>query len=401
MIRDPATRLLAGVRGKGEGILAAPSKILPFRGPLNLTDEPVMWVKSKYPTLLPARVYDTYTPQGWLTGEHNVFTAEPNAPLTNPPEELARERIDQTILPLFPTNAVISSGTLFSASRQSQLDILTPRRYTIPLDDPDAEIGFMPRDIGVMAQGLLTGLHEAASTADGPQFTEQEVMNELQALTPPDVLITLLREGGFGLPTHVIAERITPPEQTGVQMVDAVLKQEAYSVVTFVSRATDEELAQSGGDYPRWVTDRYLLLPSSMPERVLTLARNVVQDAGAVTPFEKVQAVKDFLQSQSYSLQITGPDVGEGGVDWFLFESPSEPCPDISTDCEPSEIKGLQPVLRVGCVRNVESGRRAHEDGGRLGGWALHSAGPPVRDSRQRPSWLDAGLLRELRMDRR
>ncbi len=340
LIRDPATRLLAGVRGKGEGILDAPSKILPFRGPLNLTDEPVMWVKSKYPTLLPARVYDTYTPQGWLTGEHNVFTAEPNAPLTNPPEELARERIDQTILPLFPTNAVISSGTLFSASRQSQLDILTPRRYTIPLDDPDAEIGFMPRDIGVMAQGLLTGLHEAASTADGPQFTEQEVMNELQALTPPDVLITLLRDGGFGLPTHVIAERITPPEQTGVQMVDAVLRQEAYSVVTFVSRATDEELAQTGGDYPRWVTDRYLLLPSSMPERVLTLARNVVQDAGAVTPFEKVQAVKDFLQAQSYSLQITGPDVGEGGVDWFLFESHSEPCPDISTDCDPSEIKG-------------------------------------------------------------
>ena len=102
LVRDPATRLLAGVRGKGEGILDAPSKILPFRGPLNLTDEPVMWVKSKYPTLFPARVYDTYTPQGWLTGEHNVFTAEPNAPLTNPPEELARERIDQTILPPLP-----------------------------------------------------------------------------------------------------------------------------------------------------------------------------------------------------------------------------------------------------------------------------------------------------------
>ena len=340
LVRDPASRLLAGVRGKGEGVLDAPGKVLPFRGPINLTDEPVMWVKSKYPTLLPARVYDTYTPQGWLTGEHSVFTAEPNAPLTNPPEELARERIDQAILPLFPTNAILSAGTLFSTTRHSQLDILTPRRYTIPLDDPDGELPFLPSDMRAMARGLLTGLHGAATAADGAQFTEQEVMNELQALTPPDVMITLLRDGGFGLPTHVVAERITPPEQTGVQLVDEVLEQESYSVVTFVSRATEAELAQTGDYYPRWVTDRYLLLPSGTPERVLDLARNVVKNAGADTPFEKVQAIKDFLQSQSYSLTVAGPDADEGGVDWFLFESRSEPCPSDSTDCDPSEIKG-------------------------------------------------------------
>ena len=340
LVRDPASRLLAGVRGKGEGVLDAPGKVLPFRGPINLTDEPVMWVKSKYPTLLPARVYDTYTPQGWLTGEHSVFTAEPNAPLTNPPEELARERIDQAILPLFPTNAILSAGTLFSTTRHSQLDILTPRRYTIPLDDPDGELPFLPSDMRAMARGLLTGLHGAATAADGAQFTEQEVMNELQALTPPDVMITLLRDGGFGLPTHVVAERITPPEQTGVQLVDEVLEQESYSVVTFVSRATEAELVQTGDYYPRWVTDRYLLLPSGTPERVLDLARNVVKNAGADTPFEKVQAIKDFLQSQSYSLTVAGPDADEGGVDWFLFESRSEPCPSDSTDCDPSEIKG-------------------------------------------------------------
>ena len=340
VVRDPATRLLAGVSGKGEGILAAPGKALPFRGPINLTDDPVMWVNSKYPTLLPARTYDTYTPQGWLTGEHNVFTAEPNAPLTNPPEELARERIDQTVLPLYPTDSILSAGTLFSASRQSQLDILTPRRYTIPLDDPNGRLPFMPPDIDAMARGLLSGLYGPGATAGGTQLSEQQVMNELQALTPPDVVITLLRDGGFGQPTHVVAERITPPEQTSVQLLDEVLEQESYSVVTFVSRATDRELAQTGENYPRWVTDRYLLLPAAIPERVLELTRNLVDEADAETPFEKVEAIQSFLQSQSYSRQISGPEADEGGVDWFLFESQSEPCPAGSEECEDSDIKG-------------------------------------------------------------
>ena len=340
LVRDPATRLLAGVRGKGEGILDAPAKVLPFRGPITLTEEPVMWVNSKYPTLLPARVYDTYTPQGWLTGEHSVFTAEPNAPLTNPPEELARERIDQTILPLFPTDAILSTGTLFSASRQSQLDILTPRRYTIPLDASEDDLPFMPPDIDAMARGLLSGLQGQAAAGGGGQYSEQQVVTGLQALTPPDVVITLLRDTGSGQPTHVIAERITPPEQTGVQLLDEVLEEESYSVVTFVSRATDEELSRSPPVYPRWVTDRYLLLPSSIPDRVLELSRGLVRDAGAETPHEKVQAIQGFLQSQSYSRLIAGPDADEGGVDWFLFESQEEPCPAGSEECEPSEIKG-------------------------------------------------------------
>ena len=72
------------------------------------------------------------------------------------------------------------------------------------------------------------------------------MVNALQGLTPPDVVITLLRDGGVGEPTHVIAERITPPEQTGVQLLDEVLEEESYSVVAFVSRATDGELAQTG-----------------------------------------------------------------------------------------------------------------------------------------------------------
>ena len=340
LVRDPASRLLAGVRGKGQGVLDAPGTALPFQGPINLTDDPVMWVNSKYPSLLPARTYDTYTPQGWLTGDHNVFTAEANAPLTTPPEELARERIDQTILPLFPTNAILGTGTLFSATRQSQLDILAPRRYAIPLDDPNGELPFMPPDIDAMARQLLTGLHGQAGPTGDAQLTDQQVVNALQGLTPPDVVLTMLRDGGVGAPTHVIAERITPPEQTGVQLLDEVLEEESYSVVTFVSRATDAELAQTGNDYPNWVTDRYLLLPADIPDRVLDLSRKVVADAGAVTPFEKVQAVKEFLQSQSYSRQVSGPEADEGGVDWFLFESQSEPCPAGADECDESEIKG-------------------------------------------------------------
>ncbi len=342
--RDPATRLLAGVRGTGEGKLAAPGKILPFRGPLNLTEEPVMWVNSKYATLHPARVYDTYTPQGWLTAEHSVYTAAANVPMTNPPEELARERVEQTIQPLLNSDAVLGVGRVFSLSAETHVDILTPRRYVIPLDGEMPETVYMPPDIGEMMRQLALSMGEIPgqgdSQADWPGYTLEEVQSRLSPLVPEGVTTTVLTDSGGGTPRYVVAERVTPPEQVGVRMAEERLENQSYSTVVFQSRASEQDLAGSGANYPKWVTDRYLLLPVSLPERVSQLARQIVLSADAVTPHEKVKAIKDFLQSQSYSLLIAGPDVGEGGVDWFLFESPSEPCPTGADNCEPSEIKG-------------------------------------------------------------
>ncbi len=346
-LRDPASRLLAGVKGRGEGMLAAPERVLPFRGPLNLTEEPIMWVNSKYASLHPARVYDLYTPQGWLTSEHNVFTATPGVPMSNPPVELSRERVEQTIHPLFPSRTVLGVGSLFSLSRETHVDILTPRRYTISLEDASLDTSLMPQDIGRMGRDLLSRLAEMEEQGgeEGdlgaePRFSVEEVERELSPLTPEDVTTRVLEDADAGFATYVIAERITPPEQTGVRMAEEGVENQAYSLVVFQSRASEEELALSGSDYPNWVTDRYLRLPVSLPDRIGELSRSIVSRANAVTPFEKVQAIKDFLQSQSYSLEIQGPEVGQGGVDWFLFESLNEPCPDAADNCRPSEIKG-------------------------------------------------------------
>ena len=51
LVRDPASRLLAGVRGKGQGVLDAPGTALPFQGPINLTDDPVMWGQFQVPVI--------------------------------------------------------------------------------------------------------------------------------------------------------------------------------------------------------------------------------------------------------------------------------------------------------------------------------------------------------------
>jgi len=80
-LREPATRLLSGVHNKDKRPpLTAPGDVLAFQGPINLTDEPVMWVTSRYPALHPARVYQYYAPQGWLVGPRTVNAVPAHAP---------------------------------------------------------------------------------------------------------------------------------------------------------------------------------------------------------------------------------------------------------------------------------------------------------------------------------
>ncbi|MEE8045350.1 MAG: transglutaminase-like domain-containing protein, partial [Dehalococcoidia bacterium] len=96
----------------------------------------------------------------------------------------------------------------------------------------------------------------------------------------------------------------------------------------------------AGTDYPRWVSDRYLQLPSSLPGEVGELASAIIRGSGAVTPFEKAEAIKAFLKRQEYSLEIEGPEHGTDGIYYFLFLTQSEPCASAAENCDVEKIKG-------------------------------------------------------------
>ncbi len=74
----------------------------------------------------------------------------------------------------------------------------------------------------------------------------------------------------------------------------------------------------------------YLELPSTMPSRVIALARQIT--AGAPTTFDAVQAVQTWLhQHTRYNLDIPPDPPGVDAVDHFLFETREGFCEHIAS----------------------------------------------------------------------
>jgi transglutaminase-like putative cysteine protease len=101
-----------------------------------------------------------------------------------------------------------------------------------------------------------------------------------------------------------------------------VRRGETYQVISSISVADQISLNEAGKDYPQWVRDSYLQLPSSVTPRTRELAQQIVDDAGAETPFEQAEAITDWLRANIvYDQQIDAPPPDEEPVDYLLFTS--------------------------------------------------------------------------------
>ncbi len=341
-LREPATRLLAGVRGRDKRApLTPPGEVLAFQGAISLTEDPLMWVTSRYPTLYPARVYQSYSSQGWQAGPRTASTVPPLAPSGLLPAERSRERIEQRIQPLFSTTTVLPVGGVAAVDRETTVEVLDRPRYVVQLTS-NAPAPELPPDLRQLAADIRLAYTDRAAATDPRDMPAlvQRLERLLARSSPEDIQPIVLVNPDTGAPVSVVLEREAPFEQVSVKLTEEVLAQDIYTVTTFVSLANDEDLATSGTAYPGWVTDRYLQLPPTLPARVRALAQEIVTRAGAVTPFEKSLAVAAFLRSQVYSQEIAGPRPSKDGVDYFLFDSRVEPCPSTLPDCNRGAIKG-------------------------------------------------------------
>ncbi len=98
-----------------------------------------------------------------------------------------------------------------------------------------------------------------------------------------------------------------------------------YSVTSRLSEASGTALRQAGTDYPDWVRQVYLQLPSSLPERVRTLAETITADGD--TPYDRARLLERHLR-QNITYDRTPPafPAGRDYVDFLLFESQAGYC---------------------------------------------------------------------------
>jgi transglutaminase-like putative cysteine protease len=94
---------------------------------------------------------------------------------------------------------------------------------------------------------------------------------------------------------------------------------DSYEVTSLLTQAPASWLQRAGTTYPTWLTDRYLQLPDSVPDRVKRLAEEIT--ASHDTPYDKASAIENFLRSEiEYNEKIEAPPPDRDPVDYILFD---------------------------------------------------------------------------------
>ena len=101
---------------------------------------------------------------------------------------------------------------------------------------------------------------------------------------------------------------------------------DTYSVVSRLPVADESSLREAGSrPDPEWVTERYLGVPDTVPQRVRDLAAEIGGDSE--TRYDTAKAIEAWLRSNiSYNEQIPQPPADRDRVDWVIFDQKEGYC---------------------------------------------------------------------------
>jgi len=289
----------------------------PFRGSTTLGEESILIVKAPLPIYLRARSYDVYTYKGWETGDTQMVSPE-LAPEQELEEEFQKsQEIEVSVMALFSLaggEPVYLGGHPSDMSINYQLEVLQPAIYRISL------VG-NKTDLAVEAEKLPLDLREAVWRLREMKSMSHNTLTEsdIRLALPDDVRVVSWESGMEGVANFTVERDVPIPANTlSVRAVGPVSSGDSYRATVSVSTATESDLSAAGTEYPSWILDRYLQLPGTMPSRVIDLAHELTEDME--TPYEKAIAIRDYLRTLEYALDIEAPPDGTDGVDYFLFE---------------------------------------------------------------------------------
>jgi transglutaminase-like putative cysteine protease len=106
--------------------------------------------------------------------------------------------------------------------------------------------------------------------------------------------------------------------RSSMDVFGAVISESAYQTTSLVTEASEGQLVSAGENYPQWVAEHYLSLPTNLPDRIYVLARDLT--ATAPTPYERAKAIESYLRSFPYTLEVEAPPAGHDVVDYFIFD---------------------------------------------------------------------------------
>jgi len=103
------------------------------------------------------------------------------------------------------------------------------------------------------------------------------------------------------------AWRLELDEEGTFDLFGGVLDAESYRADSILPKVAESGLRDAGQTYPEWIRERYLPLPESVPERVLTLARDLT--ATQPNPYDRALAIESYLRGFPYTLDVPEPPI--------------------------------------------------------------------------------------------
>ncbi len=286
---------------------------LPFQGRIRLSDDKIFSVRTSQPSYLRVRSYPTYTSKGWVAADTQFVPLDWEPAFTLPTVYTSTQEIRHQVNLDFRTITIMVPGAPADSDIRLRVEVPAAPTYTISLRGSpggSSSTTAWPADVRDLARTLA----DRAARQPG-SLTEAQVLGAL----PDELRIRELLTDDNGVVNAVTVERPLPVplDILSVRSARRLFSDDTYTVSSIVSVATMEELRQAGEEYPAWVTDIYLQLPDSLPERVRALAQSMT--ARAETPYDRTVAIQDYLRSLPYTLDMPPVPFDGDGVDHLLF----------------------------------------------------------------------------------
>ncbi len=334
---------LAGSGGNRGGSYSAFRDSFELGGPLRLGDDPVIALQAQDPAYLVGRRYDRYDGHGWRSDVERTFdergidggryspqmTFQPNQNVSLSAEVTqARAKVAGELTVLQPKGDLLLTLETYEESNQPTSVQLSWRQLDgerFVLGDDDAAL---PPDLRRLADllnqaafapapdgKLVIADPELAARVEAEQATQRGRFLRTHWSVDDDGTVTLAVSGQVPVYDDVEAVFGRQPIQVGT----------AYQVAGLRTTASPRQLRAAGAEYPDYVRDRYLQLPTTITDRTRDLAAAVAE--GQENPFDVAMAIQNHVRSRiAYEEKIKAPPDDQDAVDYVLFESKEGYC---------------------------------------------------------------------------
>jgi hypothetical protein len=226
---------------------------------------------------------------------------------------LATKEITQTFSILAPKNNLVFAAGQARKVVDLEVNVEATRQspFKLSMDDITSPEK-MPKDLRPFAESLQGAIQRVSGRWDNSRL-----LSVVNALLPQTIRATDVFRAEDGELLGIQVTTRFPADLTAVYASSPLQIGQKYTVVSAISEAPPERLREAGVDYPSWVTERYLQLPSTLPERVRTLSKSLSEAAG--NPYDRAATIENYLRGFAYATNLPTPPGNVDRVDYLLF----------------------------------------------------------------------------------